>query len=598
MALLLFFSLNFALAVALTSYELTDSNRLPAPLSFLNCTVCALVAGACFVGYDWQFLLGLAVSASSWWHSRRWLPSWSSTGRLLLVNHALLTVFGVFWGIGYIAQLPISGLTKVLMTGGDLLLILTLPVGLVQALETWEVLCRRKWPRLGRALPLGERTFYPKVCLQVPTYAEPSDLVIATLDALAQLRYPNFEVMVIDNNTKDPTLWQPVEEHCRRLGEHFRFFHVDPLLGAKAGALNFALRHASADVEIVAVVDADYQADPEFLADLVGYFDDPRLGFVQTPHDYRDWEHSYYQRMCYWEYKMFFATKMVALNERDAALTVGTMCLIRRRVLEEVGGWAEWCQTEDSELSIRIHAAGYSSVYVPKTYGRGLIPETFDGYKRQRFRWTCGPVQELKHHLRLYLPGSFGKTSALSAQQKLHHFNHGMSHFGSALGLFLTPIGLGVIVSMLAQGESLSLPLPLLVAIVISQLGNWVLILLIYRHVMACSLQDTIGAIIAKQALGHTIMTASVWGLFTKRLPWWRTNKFKEGPLGFAAVKSAQIELLLGIFIFSFGMVVLLAHLQWGLLTVIVMGIFWQSLGYLSAPVVALFAENERLSNN
>ncbi len=82
------------------------------------------------------------------------------------------------------------------------------------------------------------------------------------------------------------------------------------------------------------------------------------MGFVQTPHAYRDWHHSRYQRMCAWEYAFFFRTTMRSLNERGAALTVGTMCVIRRRALEDAGGCAEWCLTEDSELASRIHALG------------------------------------------------------------------------------------------------------------------------------------------------------------------------------------------------------------------------------------------------
>ena len=67
-------------------------------------------------------------------------------------------------------------------------------------------------------------------------------MVMASLDALSRLRYDDFEVIVVDNNTEDPRLWQPVAEHCEFLGDRFRFFHVDMLEGAKAGALNYALR--------------------------------------------------------------------------------------------------------------------------------------------------------------------------------------------------------------------------------------------------------------------------------------------------------------------------------------------------------------------
>src|SRR4029077_1731134 len=85
----------------------------------------------------------------------------------------------------------------------------------------------------------------PKVSLHVPAYNEPAEMLIETLDALARLEYPDFEVLVIDNNTRDEAVWRPVEAHCARLGARFRFFHVAPLAGFKAGALNFALEHTA-----------------------------------------------------------------------------------------------------------------------------------------------------------------------------------------------------------------------------------------------------------------------------------------------------------------------------------------------------------------
>ncbi|WP_122744692.1 glycosyltransferase, partial [Pseudomonas viridiflava] len=78
---------------------------------------------------------------------------------------------------------------------------------------------------------LMQDSYSPKVSLHVPCYNEPSDMVILTLDALQRLDYPDFEVLVIDNNTQDPGVWKPVERHCHKLGTHFRFFHVDPLSG-------------------------------------------------------------------------------------------------------------------------------------------------------------------------------------------------------------------------------------------------------------------------------------------------------------------------------------------------------------------------------
>jgi cellulose synthase/poly-beta-1,6-N-acetylglucosamine synthase-like glycosyltransferase len=266
--------------------------------------------------------------------------------------------------------------------------------------------------------------FAPKVSIQVPCYAEPPELVIQTLNAISRINYQNFEVLVIDNNTKDENLWRPVEAHCKTLGERFRFFHVDPISGAKAGALNFVMRHVAHDVELVAIIDADYIADHDFLEELVPLFAEPNTAYVQTPHDYREWKDSPFLSKFYSAYVLKHKLAFPARSLLGAAFTVGTMCIIRRRVLEEVGGWAEWCQTEDCELTVRIHAAGYSGHYVPDVKGRGLLPETLDRIRRQRFRWAFGPVQQLRQHWRLY----FGLTvkSRLTFAQRFLKIAHSL----------------------------------------------------------------------------------------------------------------------------------------------------------------------------
>jgi cellulose synthase/poly-beta-1,6-N-acetylglucosamine synthase-like glycosyltransferase len=531
--------------------------------------------------------LALAVTAN------RMLPDFTVPGRVLLAAHIQLLMSGLIWGVWFLATIPVSPLTRTLLFAGCPLLLITLPSGLIQLLEQNEVLWRARWRRPRAPAPVGPGHRYPKVSLHVPAYAEPPEVVIATLDALAQLHYPNFEVLVIDNNTPDPSLWRPVQAHCRRLGERFRFFHVDRLPGAKAGALNFALRHTAADAELIGVVDSDYLADPDWLSSVVGYFDDPRMGFVQAPHDYRDWESSPYLRMCYWEYQLFFKTTMVSLNERDAALTVGTMCLIRRKALEDAGGWAEWCATEDSELAIRIHAQGYSSVYLTTSFGRGLIPETFAGYKKQRFRWTCGPVQELKHHLRLFLPGLLGRRSALSVAQTIHHFNHGVDRLNVGVGLLLVPLGLAVIASMLLQHEVVQVPLEMWLAATVLLPSGYVLQWLTYRTAVGCSVRDMLGAMLASAALHHTIATASLRALLTQRIPWYRTSKFSALPLGLGALGDARTELLLAVFTIGAAGFAIARLPQPGLHLMLLIGAILQGTTYLAAPLLALLAERD-----
>ena len=94
---------------------------------------------------------------------------------------------------------------------------------------------------------------------------------------------------------------------------------------------------------------------------------------------------------------------MVTRNERNAIIQHGTMTMVRKSVLEEVGGWAEWCITEDTELGLKIFEKGHEALYTSKSYGRGVMPDTFIDFKKQRYRWAYGAVQIMRHHSRALL---------------------------------------------------------------------------------------------------------------------------------------------------------------------------------------------------
>ena len=245
----------------------------------------------------------------------------------------------------------------------------------------------------------------PKVSIHVPAYNEPPEMLIETLDALARLDYPDFEVLVIDNNTRDEAVWRPVEAHCARLGARFRFFHVAPLDGLQGGRAE--LRAAPArrrTPTVVAVIDADYVVRPNGCATSCPRSPSRRTGVVQAPQDYRDAHESAFKAMCHAEYRGFFHIGMVTRNERNAIIQHGTMTLVRRELLERIG-WAEWCITEDAELGLRIFDEGYEATYIPHSYGRGLMPDTFLDFKKQRSRWAFGAMQILRAHADALLRG-------------------------------------------------------------------------------------------------------------------------------------------------------------------------------------------------
>src|SRR5690606_37966956 len=101
---------------------------------------------------------------------------------------------------------------------------------------------------------------------------------------------------------------------------------------------------------------------------------------------------SAFKAASYAEYRGFFAIGMITRNARNAIIQHGTMTMVRRTTLDALGGWATDSITEDAELGLRIFEAGLEAHYVPVSYGRGLMPDTFIDFKKQRFRWAYGAI--------------------------------------------------------------------------------------------------------------------------------------------------------------------------------------------------------------
>ena len=204
---------------------------------------------------------------------------------------------------------------------------------------------------------IGEAVTFPKVSIHVPAYFEPPDMLKQTLDAVSRLDYPNFECVVIINNTPDPEFWQPIQDHCRALGERFKFINAEKVEGFKAGALRIAMERTAVDAEIIGIIDADYVVEPDWLKDLVPVFADPRVGLVQAPQDHRDGDRSLMHYIMNGEYAGFFDIGMVQRNEANAIIVHGTMCLIRRAAMDMAGGWAGDTICEDTDLGPRASSS-------------------------------------------------------------------------------------------------------------------------------------------------------------------------------------------------------------------------------------------------
>lgn len=433
------------------------------------------------------------------------------------------------------------------------LLLLLFMVVLAEGLELSEVIWASRRQRHFLPFRTDVERAWPKVSIHIPAYNEPPEMLKRTLDALNRLDYPNFEVMLIDNNTKDEKVWRPVEEYCRTHldPEKFRFFHVSPLKGFKAGALNFALRNMASDVEIVGVIDADYLVEPDWLKSLVPYFDRADIGFVQAPQDHYDWKNDTFKEFINWEYAGFFQIGMVQRNERDAIIQHGTMTLVRKAAIEHVGPWAEWCICEDAEMGLRLLAGGWHSVYTDKRYGYGLTPDSFSGYKSQRFRWAYGAVQIIKRHWRDMLPGDERK---LDAMQRYHFVTGWLPWFADALGLIFAIASLAWTVGVLILPKYFELPLALFLLPVVAVFGaKLAQFLWLYKIRVPCSLRQRLGAGLAGLALTYTIAKAMLFGLFTSKLPFIRTPKHEDQAAVVQAFIMAQEETLIAVLLLLAG---------------------------------------------
>jgi cellulose synthase/poly-beta-1,6-N-acetylglucosamine synthase-like glycosyltransferase len=248
------------------------------------------------------------------------------------------------------------------------------------------------------ARPEISETAWPSVTVQLPIFNEA--LVIERLiDAAARLDYPRakLEIQVLDDSTDGTTAIALARvEHYRQQGVNISLLHRTERPGFKAGALKAGMAQAQGD--FIAIFDADFVPEPDFLRQTVPYFTaNPRLGFVQTR-----WGHL--NRA----YSRLTATQALALDghfvieqtaRHRAGLLMnfnGTAGVWRQDCIESAGHWQGDTISEDFDLSYRAQLAGWECLYLPNVVAPAEIPPQLAAFKRQQFRWAKGSIQCFK----------------------------------------------------------------------------------------------------------------------------------------------------------------------------------------------------------
>lgn len=231
---------------------------------------------------------------------------------------------------------------------------------------------------------------YPAVDVFVTIYNESIEVLYRTIVCCQAMEYPEEKkkVYILDDGNRKDVKDLAERLNCAYLNRPTHEF-------AKAGNINYALAHSSG--EIIAIFDCDHIPVRTFLTETAGYFKDPDVAIVQTPHYF--YNPDSFQRNLRLEKELsneqdlFFRVIEPGRDYYNSSFFAGSSGLFRRKALTKIGGIQTLTITEDLHTSMVLHARGYKSVYVPRILASGLAPESFEGYLKQRKRWTRGGLQ-------------------------------------------------------------------------------------------------------------------------------------------------------------------------------------------------------------
>ncbi len=229
------------------------------------------------------------------------------------------------------------------------------------------------------------------------------------IDAVCSFDYPadRLDIQVLDDSTDETQrIARDAVERWSNLGVDIHYIHRDDRTGFKAGALENGLRTAKG--EFVAVFDADFVPEPDFLQKSIHHFTDPKVGMVQGRWEHLNREYSFLTRtqaifldghFMLESYTRFLSGRFFNFN--------GTAGILRRKTIEDAGGWEHDTLTEDLDLSYRAQMKGWKFIFLPDLTVPAELPVEINSFKTQQCRWAKGAMQTCKKVLLKVLKGDF-----------------------------------------------------------------------------------------------------------------------------------------------------------------------------------------------
>lgn len=286
--------------------------------------------------------------------------------------------------------------------------------------------------------PLEENAL-PFVTIQLPLFNEPY-VAERLVDNIVAMEYPRdrFEVQILDDSTDETTsLCEIKAEQYRNQGFDIQVLHRTDRSGYKAGALAHGL--AQAKGEFVAIFDADFLPDKKFLQNTVPYFQDKKVGVVQTRWTHLNENYSLFTKLQALQLNVHFTIEQMGRKSGQHFLQFnGTAGIWRKRAIDDAGGWKADTLTEDLDLSYRAQLKNWQIVYLEDVEAPAELPVEMNGIRSQQFRWMKGGAENARRMTPIILRSDLNVTTKLHALA--HLFNS--SIFVAVLMLAVTSIAL------------------------------------------------------------------------------------------------------------------------------------------------------------
>ncbi len=269
-------------------------------------------------------------------------------------------------------------------------------------------------------IPLAK---YPFVTVQLPVYNE-LYVVERIIDAIAAFDYPRnrFEIQVLDDsNDETVDVAKSKVAALKDAGLNIRHIRRCTRDGFKAGALAYGLRRARG--EFIAIFDSDFIPSIDFLLKTIPYFEDKKVGMVQTKWEHVNEEYSLLTRLQAFGLDAHFTVEQLGRNSGGYFMNFnGTAGVWRRSCIVDAGNWQSDTLTEDLDLSYRAQLRGWKFLYLEHVHSPAELPVTINALKTQQFRWTKGAAECAKKNLPPIL-----KSKHISHATKLHAIFHLMN---------------------------------------------------------------------------------------------------------------------------------------------------------------------------